>query len=333
MLAVAALVSGCIEDLGVPPGFTETVAVDVTAGGTVLGTGTAADGHREAFLRSPEGDWTLLGAEPPGAPDVWSEAAAINASGTVVGTSSDGGDTFTERAFSWTESGGFEPVPVDVPGYPHSAASDVNASGQVVGQAFDSTANGPGFLYTPGEGTTELSPGIYYGANPAAINDAGTVVGTVWIPASGGGIVRAAVWAPPAYEPEILPAPSGLTSSTRGLAIDEDGTMAGTFSGVFPGQSQSTVIGLIWSPAEGHPYTERPGFSVYGIEDGTVVGTVSAGYDPRAAIWQAGEAAPEHLGTLSGGTQSWATDINGEHIVGFAIGSAGRRAARYTPAP
>jgi probable HAF family extracellular repeat protein len=106
--------------------------------------------------RSPDGTWTLLGAEAPGAPGVWSEAAAINASGTVVGTSSDGGDTFTVRAFSWTESGGFEPVPVDVPGYLHSAASDVNASGQVVGQAFDSTATGPGFLYTPREGTTEL---------------------------------------------------------------------------------------------------------------------------------------------------------------------------------
>ncbi len=205
MLAVAALVSGCIEDLGVPPGFTETVAVDVTAEGTVLGTGTAADGHREAFLRSPDGDWTLLGAEAPGAPDVWSEAAAVNATGTVVGTSSDGGDVFTERAFSWTAAGGFQPVPVDVPGFPHSSATDVNDAGQVVGQAFDATANGPGFLYTPGAGTTVLSPGDFTYAFPTAVNNSGSVVGSLWTPGSGGGSLAAVVWAPPAYEPVSCP--------------------------------------------------------------------------------------------------------------------------------
>ncbi len=95
----------------------------------------------------------------------------------------------------------------------------------------------------------------------------------------------------------------------------------------------STVIGLVWSPAAGHPYSERPGFRVLDIDDGTVVGTVSARVDPRAAIWPAGEPAAEHLGTLPGQSQSWATDITGDHIVGYAAGPDGYRAARYTPAP
>ena len=334
MLAVAALVSGCIEDLGVPPGFTETVAVDVTADGTVLGTGTAADGHREAFLRSPEGEWTLLGAEAPGAPDVWSEAAAVNATGTVVGTSSDGGDVFTERAFSWTEAGAFQSVPVDVPGYPHSTATDVNGGGQVVGRVFDATTSGPGFLYTPGAGTTVLSSGVYQFAFPFAVNESGTVVGQLWQPGSGGGVSRAVVWAPPAYEPVILPSPAtGGPWSILAVAVDDDGTIAGTFNGVLAGQANSTVIGLVWSPAAGHPYTERVGLSVYDIEDGTLVGTVSSSGDPRAAVWPAGEPAPEQLGTLPGQARSWATDITGDHIVGYAPGPDGYRAARYTPAP
>lgn len=333
--AVAALLAaGCIKDLGTPPGFVESLAVDVMADGTVVGTGTGDDGHREAFLRSPDGEWTLLGAEAPGPPDTWSDAAAVNADGTVVGTTSDMGSFFGRRVFTWDKANGFASVPVALPGFDSFEATDINAHGQVVGYGWagEAAGSGPGFLYTPGKGTVVLAPpdGLF-SARANAVNDAGTIVGSAAPPRGG---ASAVVWAPPAYEPVVLPitVPRGPVTSSHATSIDENGTIGGYVTGAQPDSNGTTLVGLLWAPSPGLPHKALPGLAVQDVEGETAVGTVSGeDFSVKAAIWQPGDTEPELLGTLGG--YSWATDITGSHIVGYAATEGTFHAASYTPKP
>ena len=332
-LALLAVGAGCIADLGTPPGFTRSEAVDVTGDGTVVGNVTTSGGRREAAVLGTDGEWTLLGTGFPGETG-WSAAAAANADGLVVGTTGDANAGST-LAFAWDATHGFRTLPIEVPGRPYVKATDVNAAGQVIGTAGTGFLDGDaGFVYGP-DGDLTMLDGASRLAIPAALNDAGTVVGTLTSPGGpGGGAWNAAVWAPPDYTPVMLPVP-GINRYSAATAIGEDGTIAGDLTKIPEGGGSSSLVGLVWSEGT---VTELPGlYQVGGVEGGSVVGAMTwpstEGRDPAAALWRVGEPEPELLGSLGGA--SYATAIRDGRIVGTAeLGDGGpRHAVRLAPAP
>jgi probable HAF family extracellular repeat protein len=151
-----------LTDLGTLGGATSSYATDINASGQVVGSS-----GWYAFLYS-DGVMTNLGTLD-GCTD--SSASAINASGQVVGDGTTNRDA--HLPFSWTAflySGGTM-TNLGTLGGQYSFAYDINASGQVVGEAYRSSGGGGAFLYSDGL-MTDLGPGEACG-----INDSGQVVG------------------------------------------------------------------------------------------------------------------------------------------------------------
>ena len=143
------------------------VANGINASSSVVGSTTAADGSSRAFL------WTTATQAQTdlGIPN--SYASDVNDDGVVVGAMTTNG---VQHAFRWANG-----VTTDLgtlSGFDSSAASGVNASGQVVGSC-NGTVMRP-FLWDDG---TMTNLGTLGGSISVAnaINDDGTVVGWSWI--------------------------------------------------------------------------------------------------------------------------------------------------------
>ena len=164
---------GVMNDLGTLGG-TWSSASAINDSGQVVGYATTTDGVDHAFLwqNGMMSDLGTLGG-------IWSYASAINDSGHVVGSAAtaDG----VQRAFLWQDG-----VMNDLGTLGQdSSASDINASGQVVGAAF---INEEGecwtcraFLWQNGV-MTDLNAVLPSGSGwvlefATAINDAGQIVG------------------------------------------------------------------------------------------------------------------------------------------------------------
>ncbi|GAC1516570.1 MAG: hypothetical protein NVS1B4_12230 [Gemmatimonadaceae bacterium] len=163
-----------------------------------------------------------------------STAAAINASGEVVGSSwsREVGD----RAFRWTPGGGM----VDLGGLTRggtSVARAVNGSGVAVG-----SSSGHAVLWTPTRAITDLGtlPGDI-ASDARAIDDAGRVVG---MSRSAAGVIRAFIWTP-ADGMKVIP---GLRPGhSSALGINHTGDVVGVSSD----GSLNAVRPFRWSAARG----------------------------------------------------------------------------------
>jgi len=200
-----------MQDLGLLPGYTESIAYDINNRGQVVGCGYRLGGYSVGFLYSGGSMQTLgyLGSIQ------CCRALGISDSGQIVGYSQVGGGSYSylegflysggtmqgiagndsvayavnnngqivgHAAGTWyafLDSGGTIQNLGTLPGYANSEAFDINDNGQVVGESFGSNGYGHAFLYSGGTmhdlGTLAGYP--YSSAN--AINNAGEIVGWV----------------------------------------------------------------------------------------------------------------------------------------------------------
>lgn len=120
------------------PDLSFAAPVAMNSSGQVVGyAGNTFDGGTYAF------SWTSIGGliniDSPGViTNKISSSNAVNDAGQVVGIAQDA--NFNDRAFLWTQAGGLIDLGT-LKGYASSGAMDINASGQIVGAAYNVDPN------------------------------------------------------------------------------------------------------------------------------------------------------------------------------------------------
>jgi probable HAF family extracellular repeat protein len=154
--------SGPLKDLGALPGFPNSQALSINAAGDVVGASFSANGASSLAFLYHNNTLTDLGS---------GTANAINASGTIVGTSGN-------RAVLY-ENG----TVIDLGNFGDSSlttATDINNLGQIVGSSYVKSGSvflSHPFLYESGVWhDLGLPAGVPLGI-PSAINNLGQVVG------------------------------------------------------------------------------------------------------------------------------------------------------------
>jgi probable HAF family extracellular repeat protein len=172
--------TGLVE-LALPPGTTSAWAADVNDAGTiVVNSGKHAADYHAWLYDTATATYTPLGELGNG----YEQAAAIAANGKVVGSALTA--TGVYHAVGWLAVS-HAIVDLDAGNPGSSEATGINATGTVVGWSNDYTA-AAAYSWSGGVRTT-----IGLG-RPAAINDAGVIVG---VGITSGGAVRAAhLWDP-----------------------------------------------------------------------------------------------------------------------------------------
>jgi hypothetical protein len=158
----------------------------------------------------------------------------------------------------------------DLPGTGRSAFTDVNSAGTVVGWRFAEDGEPEPVPFIIQQETVTPLPGVTHGF-PFAVNNSGTVVGE-----SGGSAVR---WSSALDDATRLPVPSG-TQRSSAVAVDQDGTVAGTVDGkAFVWRPDGTGVALPAPDIDGTPASIT---TVSDIRNGWVVG--SAGITGRPPV-------------------------------------------------
>jgi probable HAF family extracellular repeat protein len=160
-----------VDDLGVLPGDTSSVAWAINQGGDVVGWSTGPTGSR-AFRFTDAGGMTVL----PGLPDrPRAVARDINDAGDIVGSANAGG-TDLGHAVLWSGGSVRDLGALGTGAY--SEAWGINNLGQIVGYSYISGGGFPyhAFLYTASTGMVDLTPDTDTGY-ATDINDEGQVTG------------------------------------------------------------------------------------------------------------------------------------------------------------
>jgi uncharacterized membrane protein len=331
--------AGCFVDQGVPPGtepvgqFPQVTDVNVAGLATVTTDVDPEFGNTyRAYVLDRAGRWTALGTLWPGQAGSQSQAAAVNDSGTVVGTTRSqpaaSGETVT--AFVWDAAGGMRAAPPPPAGMtPASQGVDVNDAGlAVVDGSVPTPLGGPAarpFLWDTGTGTTRRleAPFGSIQAYARAINDAGVVVGQ----ATGASGQLAVRWSPPLYAPQVL-ATTGVTR-TDAFDIGADGTIVGSGYAT----SDNTYRPLRWTPSGA--VEALPLYGVKLADDGTIVGAIAVGDKAAPARLRPGATQPERLPgpSLDLGFRVTAVDGTATHYIGETVLGDGGRVYRSFPKP
>ncbi|MFA6243062.1 MAG: DUF3466 family protein, partial [Candidatus Hydrogenedentales bacterium] len=164
-----------MQDLGVLPSHTQSVAYGINDSGQVVGScTTAADAHHAFIWDATNGMQALAGFTAESV----SEAFGINNAGQVVGYASTSGGAL--HAFLWDSTNGMQDLGV-LSGDSNSQGLGINSAGQVVGQSYiGSTGPWHAFIWDSTNGIQAMA--IAGGAN--AINASGQVAG--WTSVAGG---------------------------------------------------------------------------------------------------------------------------------------------------
>ena len=301
--ASAAPVPATAVDLG-GLGGDQTFPAAINAVGQVAGQSRTAAGEYHAFFWS-RGRTIDLGIAPGG---TFSLVTGLNDRGQVTGygDTADGSAAFVWRAGVRTE--------LPSPGIGQARTAGINAAGTVIGSDVDAASGQPrGFLWRDGR-FTDLGP-----LQPALINDAGVVVGTV--PAADGAdrVVR---WQR-GVRTDL--GPLGVPGSGRPYLADLNrrgdlAAYASTGTGYRAYVRPAGATG--WRPLPGLPGATDVRVSAL-TERGVAVGTsdTGPGTPQRAVRWTGGAAYA--LPTLGGGTSA-AVDVNDRgDVSGFSVTPAG----------
>jgi probable HAF family extracellular repeat protein len=157
---------GVMTDIGTFGGSTSS-AHSINPTGLMTGVAKDATETDRAFLYNGT---TMVDIGTLGGLDA--HGAGINASGTIVGGSSTAGGSY--HAFRYTTAGGMVDLGT-TGGFPYSDAYGVNATGQVVGVAFNDVGAATAWVNTAGVFTPISLGGSY--AFGWDINDSGAAVG------------------------------------------------------------------------------------------------------------------------------------------------------------
>ena len=246
------------------------------------------------------GSFTLRDIGTLGGPS--SDAYGINASGDVVGISSD--SSGVHRPTLWPADGSAPRSLVNLSEHPMISsgtwANAINTAGDIVGVSYNSNGYQRATLWPRGGGAPRdlgALPGADYSV-ARAINDAGDVVG---ISRLNSGSTLATLWPGSGGPPRDL-------GPGEAYAINAAGTIAGV----------SPLFGATLWPAGGGAPQGLPGGggAAYGINDaGDVVGATAFGDWDGAALWPADGSSPRYLGTLGGFSEASAINNAGQ-IVG-----------------
>jgi probable HAF family extracellular repeat protein len=240
-------------------------------------------------------------------------AQAINAAGTVVGSSGSGS---VSHAFVWSSGSAIQPL-AEPAGSCCSDAQDINTAGLIVGSYRFATNIDHALMWISGT-PQDIHVGPAGSRSIAfAVNDAGRVVGTYWADAADFG--RPFSWT--AAGGFILLTPFG---NQLGEALDIDGTgrIVG-WGGPAVSQLQAYLLdGTTTTPLGTLGGTSSVALSING--QGEVVGRADKRRGQTAFAWSAA-AGIRDLGLPRGSSfgQAWAINNNG-WIVGQTTGKRGR---------
>jgi len=337
-----------VTDLGTLGGA-ESEAWALNERGDVAGWAQNAAGGRRAFLFR-DGKMSDLGVLPGHGS---SEAYGVNDQGQVAGvsitekplaavdTARSAGSVGVRRAVLWSEGKALDLGPGE--------ARDVNNRGQVAGHP----ASGPGFVWQEGKGRRELEAGTPGRVLQAwALNDAGTVAGTLAIPAAsrpwGVRPLSPFVQAAGDGKLEILLPNTALPGDATAFALNAKGDAVGVDphldgvaflwkNGVYT--RLGTMNGPVTVGFGGHAGFHHS--TAFGINDrGQVVGWANASdrgmNDLRAILWQGGALLDlnQRIDGGAGWTLEAARAINNRgQICGVGKTGGKRHAFLLTPAP
>jgi probable HAF family extracellular repeat protein/VCBS repeat-containing protein len=173
---------GSSTAIGAPPGGLSTQPEHVNSAGQVTGeflytaSGAPVGTDYHTFLYSPGGpavDISPTGFDNSSGSDTIIRPIAINASGEVIINASPN-DNGTVHAFLYN---GSSTISIEPTGSTDSRAVAINAAGEVVGTAIDSSGHEHGFLYN-GSTSVEFDVPGSTTTTPTAMNASGQVVGT-----------------------------------------------------------------------------------------------------------------------------------------------------------
>lgn len=286
-----------VTDLGTLPGGTFSTAIAINAAGDIVGranTGTGED-HAVLWHKGTIIDLGTLGG-------TYAQANAINPAGLIVGraTTSSG----SEFAFLWDH--GRMVNLGNPPGAPYSVAIGINASGQIV-------AGTEWGLATWQRGTWTVLPypaGTTNCSGAVGIDNAGRVVGYCSMTETSQ--TRSFIW-DGGVPTELAPLPG--SNDVVVSAISPSGVAAGSF------YTNSGGGSFLW---EHGTMTELHGIGPVAINAaGQIAGSIGGGnYNLHAALWRRGTTID--LGTLPGGTDSYANGINAPgQVVGAGTNASG----------
>ena len=209
----------------------------------------------------------------------------------------------------------------------YSVAYGLNDRGEIAGAFNTSTALRP-FRAVRNVGFQPLAllPG-HTGGVAFGVNDLGETAGY----SSGSTGSRAVWWTRNGNLAELQSLPG--STATRALALNDRGDIVGT-SGeaqkravLWP--NKGAVVSLVGLP--GFASSEAVSISDRGVIAGFATRIDGSATRSRAVLWASGGQSIRDLGTLPGGADSRAQDVNGrDEVVGMSTSSAGNRAFIWT---
>jgi probable HAF family extracellular repeat protein len=225
----------------------------------------------------------------------------VNDAGVVVGASS------TNTAIRWLPDG----TPVDLgrrPGDPWSMAYKVNNNGVAVGNS------GSYAVSWSADNQITTLPGLpgHSDAFAYGLNDSGVIVGDAWDRTSG--LHRAVRWNTDGMVTDlgVLPGQAGSLAN----AVNAAGTVVGTSYALNTLDRDHPVKWLPDGTFVALPRLADKDAGALGINDhGVVVGWSTAANDARHAVLWTPEGVLVDLGTLPGGRNGMARDINNDGVV------------------
>jgi probable HAF family extracellular repeat protein len=291
-----------MKDLGTLGGESST-AIAINDNGVVVGDAALPNTITHAFI------WTEADGMVDLLPDAhtYSQARAINSAGDIAGLIGPGATT---RPFYWTAIDGFRFIPL-----PKSASSGwniafgMNDASAVTGRFYSADGAAHGFVWLPQRRAREL--GSFGGGESigVGINNRNHITGAA---STRDGVYVAFIWDRFDGLREI----AQITGSTytSGNAINDNDEVVGSGAG----------SGFYWSSSTGSVLLQTLGGDIViptGINNnGQITGHCTNEENQyRAVIWADYTAAPQELGTLPGGFNSYSSGINnvGE-VVGWA---------------
>ena len=298
-----------LTDLGTLGG-NNSYALGINDSGQVVGYSYLADNVTyHSFIWTMAGGMVDVGSTPDG---FYSQGTAINAAGDITGATvlGNGRQVPFYRAHDGT-SASLPEVRVDQRNY----GFGINDSGQVTGQRYDTGDIVHALFWQPLTGRLRYVPPLAGAVHTVGtgINNLGHITGTSSI-ASSSGIFHAMYWSSKRGTLDIGSVPGEIY--TAGESINESDEIAG-----FGGDAMEAFY---WSPSTHLILLQTLGgtrSAAFSINDGSAMAGFSslAAGAIHAALWPDKTSAPQDLGTLPGGSNSYARALNNAgQVVGYA---------------